>query len=316
MDLLDPKTWDRSIYLDGFTDGGAGDYAVVEPATGAELGRLGAASPDDVDRAARRAKEAQRDVGRAAVLGAGGRAAARGRPVHAPRDEIRTGSSARPGASRPRATSSCHVITGECHEAAALAAAPYGEMLRTERPRLSFSRQLPVGVVGVIAPFNFPLILSMRAVAPALALGNAVVLKPDPRTAVCGGMAIARIFEEAGLPGRAAQRAARRPGRRRGPGHPPAGAGHRLHRVDPRRSGRRRPRRRAPQARPPRARRQLRPDRDGRRRRRAGGLHRGVRLVQPPGPDLHDHRAAHRLRADRRRLRRRARGARRQPGRR
>ena len=43
-DLLDPKTWDRSIYIDGFTDGGAGDYAVVEPATGAELGRLGAAS--------------------------------------------------------------------------------------------------------------------------------------------------------------------------------------------------------------------------------------------------------------------------------
>jgi benzaldehyde dehydrogenase (NAD) len=37
-------------------------------------------------------------------------------------------------------------------------------------------------------------------VAPALALGNAVVLKPDPRTAVSGGLAIARIFEEAGLP--------------------------------------------------------------------------------------------------------------------
>jgi benzaldehyde dehydrogenase (NAD) len=57
-----------------------------------------------------------------------------------------------------------------------------------------------VGVVGVIAPFNFPLILSMRAVAPALALGNAVVLKPDPRTAICGGVSIARVFEEAGLP--------------------------------------------------------------------------------------------------------------------
>ena len=53
-------------------------------------------------------------------------------------------------------------------------------------------------MVGVIAPFNFPLILSMRAVAPALALGNAVVLKPDPRTAVCGGMALAAVFEEAG----------------------------------------------------------------------------------------------------------------------
>jgi len=58
----------------------------------------------------------------------------------------------------------------------------------------------PVGVVGVIAPFNFPLILAIRSVAPALALGNAVVLKPDPRTAVSGGFSIARILEEAGLP--------------------------------------------------------------------------------------------------------------------
>jgi len=56
------------------------------------------------------------------------------------------------------------------------------------------------GVVGVIAPFNFPLILSIRSVAPALALGNAVILKPDPRTAVCGGVVLARVFEEAGLP--------------------------------------------------------------------------------------------------------------------
>ncbi|MBN3813950.1 aldehyde dehydrogenase family protein, partial [Paraburkholderia sp. Ac-20347] len=56
------------------------------------------------------------------------------------------------------------------------------------------------GVVGVISPFNFPLYLAMRAVAPALALGNAVVLKPDPRTSVCGGFAIARLFELAGLP--------------------------------------------------------------------------------------------------------------------
>ena len=54
--------------------------------------------------------------------------------------------------------------------------------------------------MGVIAPFNFPLVLAVRSVAPALALGNAVVLKPDPRTAVCGGVSIARVFEEAGLP--------------------------------------------------------------------------------------------------------------------
>jgi benzaldehyde dehydrogenase (NAD) len=55
-------------------------------------------------------------------------------------------------------------------------------------------------VVGVIAPFNAPVMLAARALAPALALGNAVVLKPDPRTAVCGGVLFARLLEEAGLP--------------------------------------------------------------------------------------------------------------------
>jgi len=56
------------------------------------------------------------------------------------------------------------------------------------------------GVVGVISPFNFPLILSIRAIAAALATGNAVVHKPDPRTPITGGVMIARAFEDAGLP--------------------------------------------------------------------------------------------------------------------
>ena len=86
------------------------------------------------------------------------------------------------------------------YEASTLPSRPYGELLPSESPHLSFAERAPVGVVGVIAPFNFPQILAIRSVAPALALGNAVVLKPDPRTAVCGGVALARVFEEAGLP--------------------------------------------------------------------------------------------------------------------
>ena len=58
----------------------------------------------------------------------------------------------------------------------------------------------PVGVVAVISPWNFPLQLSNRSVAPALATGNAVVLKPARDTPVTGGLLLARIFEEAGLP--------------------------------------------------------------------------------------------------------------------
>jgi aldehyde dehydrogenase (NAD+) len=61
-------------------------------------------------------------------------------------------------------------------------------------------RRVPEGVVGVISPWNFPFNLSMRAVAPALATGNSVVLKPASATPVTGGLLIARLFDEAGLP--------------------------------------------------------------------------------------------------------------------
>ncbi|MBR0642724.1 aldehyde dehydrogenase family protein [Plastoroseomonas hellenica] len=58
----------------------------------------------------------------------------------------------------------------------------------------------PVGVIAVISPWNAPINLTMRSLAPALALGNAVVLKPAGDTPVTGGLFHARIFEEAGLP--------------------------------------------------------------------------------------------------------------------
>ncbi|CAM5744601.1 aldehyde dehydrogenase family protein [Streptomyces hirsutus] len=58
-----------------------------------------------------------------------------------------------------------HVAAQECYEAAALASRPAGQVLPTEGPRLSYTRRVPVGVVGVIAPFNAPLILSIRSVA-------------------------------------------------------------------------------------------------------------------------------------------------------
>src|SRR5699024_6021847 len=60
--------------------------------------------------------------------------------------------------------------------------------------------RIPVGVVGIISPFNFPFFLSMKPVAPALAAGNGVVLKPHEHTTITGGTMIAKIFEEAGLP--------------------------------------------------------------------------------------------------------------------
>lgn len=92
------------------------------------------------------------------------------------------------------------LVVSELQECAALASHPNGEILRSVKPLLSLARRVPLGVVGVIAPFNFPAVLAMRSVAPALALGNAVILKPDPRTPVSGGLALAELLAEAGLP--------------------------------------------------------------------------------------------------------------------
>jgi len=199
--LLDSVDWQGHIFKAGrWQPGGAGDYAVVEPATGAELGRMGSASVQDVAEAAAAAAEAQRDwaalpyTARAAVL----RKAGDLWLEHA--DEISGWNVREVGAVPGMAGFALHVAAEECYEAASLPSRPYGELLATEQPRLSMARRVPAGVVTVIAPFNVPIILAIRSVAPALALGNAVLLKPDPRTAVTGGTLLARIFEEAGLP--------------------------------------------------------------------------------------------------------------------
>jgi aldehyde dehydrogenase (NAD+) len=86
-------------------------------------------------------------------------------------------------------------------EAATMPAAAQGHIIPVDKPgKEARVYKKPVGVVGVISPWNFPLHLSNRSVAPALALGNAVVLKPSNDTPVTGGLLLAKIYEEAGLP--------------------------------------------------------------------------------------------------------------------
>ena len=74
-----------------------------------------------------------------------------------------------------------------------------GETIPVPGPRIDYTLREPLGVTVHIAPWNYPLLLSVRSVAPALAAGNSVVLKPaslTPLTAV----AFARLAKEAGLP--------------------------------------------------------------------------------------------------------------------
>jgi benzaldehyde dehydrogenase (NAD) len=200
MAFMDEAVWRGKIYSDGWVSGAGGDAAVIEPATGQEIGRTGMASPADVAHAAQLAAAAQPawaatpHTERSAIL----RRAADLWLANAA--DIEWWGIRESGKIPPAMGFETHVATQEIYEAATLPSRAYGELLPSEQPRLSFAERVPVGVVGVIAPFNIPQILAIRSVAPALALGNAVVLKPDPRTAVSGGVALARVFEEAGLP--------------------------------------------------------------------------------------------------------------------
>lgn len=90
--------------------------------------------------------------------------------------------------------------SGVFRAAAAAAYQVNGEILPSEHGKISLVMRVPLGVVSVISPWNFPMILSARGFAPALAVGNCVVLKPSEETPVAGGLLFAEILEEAGLP--------------------------------------------------------------------------------------------------------------------
>lgn len=75
-----------------------------------------------------------------------------------------------------------------------------GETLPSELPKnFSYTVRQPVGVVGVITPWNFPLAIPVWKIAPALVCGNTVVFKPATLTPLCA-VRLVQIFEQAGLP--------------------------------------------------------------------------------------------------------------------
>lgn len=75
----------------------------------------------------------------------------------------------------------------------------YGEVGPNQAGKLSFAVHEPLGVIGAIVPWNFPLHMAMWKVAPALAMGNSVVLKPAEQSPLTA-MRVAELALEAGLP--------------------------------------------------------------------------------------------------------------------
>jgi benzaldehyde dehydrogenase (NAD) len=198
-DLINDSHLDGRIYSGDWKQV-KGRIVVEEPATGDRLAEVGSANRDEVFAAAKLAAAAQpawaaTDARERAMILQRAAEALESHREEAEQWLIREGGSA---------PAKAHFEIGETQkelrDAMALTSRPMGEVLPHAAGRVSMARRVPVGVAGVITPWNFPMILAMRSVAPALALGNAVVLKCDPNTPVSGGLVFARIFEEAGMP--------------------------------------------------------------------------------------------------------------------
>ncbi|TGG93381.1 aldehyde dehydrogenase family protein [Natronospirillum operosum] len=91
-------------------------------------------------------------------------------------------------------------VPGVFRAAAASNYAAIGEVMPSDYGKLSMAIRQPMGVVTVISPWNFPLILTARGLAFPCAAGNTIVLKPSEETPYLGGLLFAEMFEEAGVP--------------------------------------------------------------------------------------------------------------------
>lgn len=199
-DLLNEQDWTGKIFSDGWVDAPE-TIETTEPATGEVLGTAGVANAASVAAATKSAAHAQRAW---AALPIDERVAIvrrAGELLELHRDEIATWMVRESGCIPPKAAVEISASIGQLEQTASLTSAQLEQELPSLTPgRTSTARRAPIGVVGVITPWNFPIVLAMRSVGPALALGNAVVLKSDLNTPVTGGVVIARVFEEAGLP--------------------------------------------------------------------------------------------------------------------
>ena len=196
MDLL-------GVYIDGAPAAGTDTAEIIDvnPYTDETVAVLQGASTNDVDKAYASAQQAQREWA-GLTPGKRSKVIARAAELLAERrEEIVDWLIAESGSTAIKANKEVSLAIAITREAATFPARMTGQIFPSNTPNKEVRvYRKPLGVVGVISPWNFPLHLSQRSVAPALALGNAVVLKPATDTPVTGGLLIAKIFEEAGLP--------------------------------------------------------------------------------------------------------------------
>ncbi len=177
-------------------------YADVNPATGAVLAEVADASAADVDRAVKAARAAF-EIGKWATMAASRRAKIlykMAQLIGERANDLALLESRDNGKALSTAKGELGAIV-DCFEFYAGAATKnYGNTLPAPMPGyLAYTVREPAGVVGAIIPWNFPLLLASWKVAPALAAGCTMVLKPAPSTPLTA-IELGKIALEAGLP--------------------------------------------------------------------------------------------------------------------
>ncbi len=202
MNAIDTAVHTAALYIDGrWRTGGSGETADdINPATGAVFARVAQADAQDVEDAIASAYAA-REPWAALTAPARETILLRAAEIIAERaDEIRDLIIEETGSVMLKAPWEVGYAIECLRVAAGCTRRPHGDTFPASQPgQVSMTVRQPLGVVAGIAPFNSPLLLSMKKIAFALAAGNTFVLKPS-ELAPLVGLKIAEVFEQAGLP--------------------------------------------------------------------------------------------------------------------
>lgn len=180
---------------------GGATFATFNPSTGAELTQVPAGDAADIDRAVAAARQAFEDPSWARMDAADrGAILWRMADVMAARaDELARIETLDNGKPLREAQIDIATAIDALRYYAGWATKLEGETIPVRGNVLNYTLREPLGVVGAIIPWNFPLVMAAWKVAPALACGNTVVLKPAEQTPLTA-LELAVIAQEAGLP--------------------------------------------------------------------------------------------------------------------
>jgi aldehyde dehydrogenase (NAD+) len=168
------------MLIDGTLVDGTSHFDVVNPATRQIVGKAPDCSAAQLDTAAAAARRAFKGWKATPLAERQAIVKAIGDRLGASADDLKGLLTEEQG--KPHADAQTDILAGAywCHSMAAMS--PPVTINEDTETRRSETHHVPIGVVGAIAPWNFPITLAMWKVAPALVAGNCVVLKPSPFT--------------------------------------------------------------------------------------------------------------------------------------